>query len=95
MTMMEKSNEMLCAEEELESAIELTVGESDVGERLDSFVSASCPITRSAAAKLAESGNITVNGATAQKNYKLRLGDGVSVYLPTPADAPAPEKTEE
>ena len=56
----------------------------DVGSRLDSFVSFYCSLTRSASVKLIESGNVTVNSAQSQKNYKLRKGDIIAVVFPEP-----------
>ena len=54
------------------------------GERLDSFISARADITRSAAQKLIESGNVSVNNAAAPKNYRLRIGDVIHLQLPEP-----------
>lgn len=54
------------------------------GERLDSFVSARAELTRSAAQKLIENENVSVNGKAVAKNYKLHSGDCVSVVLPEP-----------
>lgn len=54
------------------------------GARLDLFVSEHAKITRSAAQKLIDSGNVSVNGGAAAKNCKLRAGDTVSVVLPEP-----------
>lgn len=58
------------------------------GDRLDKFVSeaSSGEITRSAAAKLIEEGGCLVNGSTAQKNYKLKAGDRVSVEIAEPKE---------
>lgn len=68
----------------------VTANESnDVGERLDSFVSEKGDMTRSAAVKLIESGNITVGGKKVPKNYKLRLDDSVEILLPDPAPSEA------
>ena len=63
--------------------------ETDVGKRIDAFVSESSDITRSAAARLIEEGAITVSGRTVAKNYKLRVGDTVDVLVPEPAPAEA------
>ncbi len=56
----------------------------DVGKRLDVYVAERERLTRSASAKLLESGNVTVNGKTVPKNYRLREGDTVEVILPEP-----------
>ena len=58
--------------------------EGIVGKRLDAAVAEMTDLTRSAAAKLIESGAITVSGKTAAKKYELKCGDVVSVELPEP-----------
>lgn len=64
--------------------ITLDVQLADVGTRLDTFVSASGELTRSAAARLIEEGTITVCGREVAKNYKLRAGDVVEILMPEP-----------
>ena len=62
----------------------LTVHE-DTGKRLDSFLAASLPeLTRAAAARLIETGQVTVNGKSAAKSCKLTGRETVSVILPEP-----------
>ncbi len=56
--------------------------EASAGIRLDVFLSEQGGLTRSAAQKLIDSGDVTVSGKIEGKNYKLRLGDTVSVVLP-------------
>ncbi len=58
--------------------------EKDAGMRLDVFVSQNTELSRSGAAKLIESGNITVFGNTYPKKYELRCGDEVEIILPEP-----------
>lgn len=60
------------------------ISEKDAGIRLDVFVSDNTELSRSAAAKLIESGNITVFGRTCAKKYDLKLGDEVEITLPEP-----------
>ena len=55
-----------------------------VGKRLDAAVAQMTDLTRSAAAKLIDSGAITVSGKGAAKKYELKLGEVVSVTLPEP-----------
>ncbi len=62
----------------------ITVCEEYEKMRLDSFVSENTELSRSAAAKLIESGDITVNGRASTKKYEIRLGDTVEVSLPEP-----------
>ncbi len=52
--------------------------------RLDVFVAERAEISRSRAAKLMESGNVTVNGAAVSKNTKLKFGDRVEIVIPEP-----------
>ncbi len=52
------------------------------GERLDVFVASREEISRSRAAGLISSGNVTVNGKTADKSIKLHFEDVVSVDIP-------------
>ena len=55
------------------------------GERLDAFLARSLPeISRSAAQKLIEEGNVLRNGKTPKKNDKLNEGDQISVTIPEP-----------
>lgn len=55
-----------------------------VGKRLDAATAQMSDLTRSAAAKLIDSGAITVSGKSAAKKYELKLGEVVSVTLPEP-----------
>ena len=55
------------------------------GERLDAFLARSVPeISRSAAQKLIEDGNVLRNGKNAKKNEKLNSGDAITVTIPEP-----------
>lgn len=68
----------------------LEVTEESVGARIDKWLSEQdTGITRSAAAGLIESGNVTVNGKTVAKNYKLRGGDSVKISIPEPVSLDA------
>ncbi len=63
----------------------LLVAEGErVGGRLDLAVAEAADVTRSAAARLIEDAQVTVNGAPVAKNYKLRVGDRVEISLPDP-----------
>ena len=75
-------------EEERDSET-LAVGESDVGVRIDNFVAQRCAITRSAAAKLIEGGNVRLRESVPAKNYKLRAGDIIEVNIPEPEPSEA------
>ncbi len=73
-----------CAEE-----LEIVAAETYRGVRLDSFISSECDMTRSAAVKLIDSGNVTVNGEISKKNYKIEGGENVRVYIPAPLSCEA------
>lgn len=61
----------------------LTATTEQQGQRLDAFVAAAVDgVSRSAAARLLESGFITVNGKAATKSTRILGGDSISVELP-------------
>lgn len=61
----------------------LTATSEDRGARIDAWLAAHVEgLTRSAAAKLLESGGVAVNGASAAKNYRLTGGETVEVTRP-------------
>lgn len=69
----------------MSEVISLTAAAEDAGVRLDKYISDNiAELTRSAVQGLCESGEISVNGKNAAKNYKLRSGDSVSVNIPDP-----------
>lgn len=57
---------------------------TDPGKRIDIFAAEQCDITRSAVQKLIVSGGLLVNGKTVSKNYKIAMGDVVTLELPEP-----------
>ena len=58
-----------------------------IGERLDAFLARTVPeLTRSAAQKLIESGNVLRNGRPGRKNDKLNPGDEISLTIPEPKE---------
>ena len=60
------------------------VTEKDTGKRLDALVAEIADISRNAAAKLIESGNVTVFGEPSVKKYDTKLGDEIEIILPEP-----------
>lgn len=68
--------------EEYETA--LTPSLSDVGRRADAYLSEALGVTRSAAVRLIENGNILLFGKSFPKNYKIRQGDVFGAELPEP-----------
>ena len=63
----------------------LTVAAEEVGARLDAYLAAATELTRSAAVRLIEDGQVTVNGKTPNKKEKVKAGDEVIVTMPEPA----------
>ncbi len=57
-------------------------GAENAGKRLDIYLADVSGMSRSAAARLIESGNVTVNGKMCEKRYKLSALDSVSVDIP-------------
>ena len=54
-----------------------------VGERIDKVITLKCELSsRSAAQKLLEDNTVKVNGIIVTKNYKVRLGDKITVQIP-------------
>ena len=65
--------------------IYLMAASEDAGTRLDSFLAGRVPeLTRSAAARLIETGRVTVAGRTAAKSCRLEGGELVEAELPDP-----------
>ena len=63
----------------------LTVDEEFDSERIDKFLSAKMEnISRSAAQKIIDEGNVRVNFLVVSKNYKVKSGDRVAVVVPEP-----------
>ena len=63
----------------------LTAGSEDAGKRLDAYLAEALPeLTRSAAARLLEEGQVTCGGRPAAKNTRLQGDETVCVTLPDP-----------
>ena len=63
-----------------------TPNSEQVGSRLDLFVSQVAEISRSAAVKLIESGEVTVNGKPAEKKRAVASSDVIEITLPEPEE---------
>lgn len=64
-----------------------TVTDEQTGERIDKLICANSEInSRSAVQKLLESEQVTVDGRTVNKNYKVRAGERISVVIPEPKE---------
>lgn len=66
-----------------------TALDSDKGKRLDALCAEVAEITRSAAARLIEEGNVTVGGKTEPKKYTVKAGDVIEITLPECREAEA------
>ena len=65
----------------------LNVDKESVGKRIDAFIAESSDLTRSAASRLIEGGEVALQGfekKSLSKNYKLRENDILTVHLPAP-----------
>ena len=65
-----------------ETGIEIASESFDIGKRADAFIAEHTELTRSAAVRLIESGDILVGGRAVSKNYKIREGDVFTVVIP-------------
>ena len=63
-----------------------SVEPKDAGKRLDAYLAEYTELSRSAAAKLIESGAVTVNEKKVEKKYQLKDCDEVEVLLPEPEE---------
>ena len=62
----------------------LTVTAEEAGARLDAYLASATELTRSAAARLMEEEQVTLNGKRANKKDKVKAGDVIIVLLPEP-----------
>ena len=70
----------------------LRVDAADAGARIDKYLSERADLTRSAAVRLLEEGDVSVCGASVSKNYKVRVGDEIEIRCPEPEpDTALPE----
>lgn len=79
-------------------AVELEIGEDDVGERLDVLLARRLPeLSRAKAKSLIDAGDVRVDGRRVKKSHALGLGERITVEsLPGPVDfdaAPDPDLT--
>lgn len=65
------------------------VSKDEAGMRLDAYIAAVSDLSRSAAARLIESGSVTVNGKLAEKKRAIAEGDVVEITLPEPEECEA------
>ncbi len=70
-----------------ERVLNLVATEADIGKRADAFIAEKSELTRSAAVRLMESGDVSLDGAEnakLEKKYKICKGDVLIVRLPDP-----------
>ena len=69
--------------------MKITVSDEQRGMRLDAFIAEMTELSRSAAAKLIESGDITLTDAPVSKKYAVKAGDEIEINLPEPTECEA------
>ena len=62
--------------------LEIVADSADGGKRADAFLAERTDLSRSAVVRLMESGCVRINGAIADKKYKMKAGDLCAVTLP-------------
>ena len=68
----------------MSEALNLTVAAEEAGQRLDAYLASVTDLTRSAAVRLIDDGQVTVNGKSSNKKEKVKTGDDVCIRLPEP-----------
>lgn len=81
--------EKVVFEDDISQTLEFFVESNLRGERIDTFLSGKCNLTRSAVVKLIEGNRVLVNSLPVQKNYKLRGGETLSINIPAPESCEA------
>lgn len=79
------AEDLLAEDEETAAQIALTVSPGSQGTRLDAFIAENTELSRSAAQRLIENGDVAVNGEAKKAKYAVREGETVLVNLPQPA----------
>lgn len=68
------------------------VDSADAGQRIDKYLAERANLTRSAAVRLIEEGDVSLGGVSVSKNYKVRAGDEIAIHYPEPEpDTALPE----
>ena len=62
------------------------IASGEENKRLDVIVSEKTELSRSAAAKLIEAGDVLVSGRTESKKYAVKCGDEIEISIPTPKE---------
>ncbi len=69
--------------------LKIVVSESKANMRLDRYVADEASLSRAAAQKLIEDGNVTVAGKKVAKSYFVQCEDEIEVLIPTPTEIEA------
>lgn len=81
-------NDVFCENEYSEERVlDIAATEADIGKRADAFIAEKSELTRSAAVRLIESGDVYLSGDESlkiEKKYKIGKGDVLLVRLPEP-----------
>jgi len=64
----------------------LTPTDEDSGKRLDAYISRNTDYSRNSVQILLDNGDITVNGKSAGKSYKVKSGDNIEITVQPPKD---------
>lgn len=63
--------------------LNLNVESKDAGKRIDAYIAENAAdMSRNACVNLIEGGNVTVNGKSIKKNYKVSEGDKIEIVMP-------------
>lgn len=76
----------------MQGTVTQSVDSADQGLRIDKYLAERANVTRSAAVRMIEEGDVSVGGVSVSKNYKVRAGDVVEIRYPEPEpDTALPE----
>ncbi|MCL1858978.1 MAG: RluA family pseudouridine synthase [Oscillospiraceae bacterium] len=64
----------------------IVANQEDIDKRIDLYLSEKFDLTRSAVQKIIENGGITVNGIKKEKNYKIKNGDVIEIFIDGPKE---------
>lgn len=78
--------------DKIQEKVTCRVDPADQGLRIDKYLAERADLTRSAAVRMIEEGDVSVGGAAVIKNYKVKAGDEIEIRYPEPEpDTALPE----
>ena len=78
--------------DKIQGTVTQRVDPADAGLRIDKYLAERADLTRSAAVRMLEEGDVSVSGASVSKNYKVKAGDEIEIRYPEPEpDTALPE----